>query len=532
LLTKKEKKELKRKYYSKADVTQVLGCLLQDTDLIDAREYKLTPEDFIEPFHSYIYKSIYNMHIDGLNDITATTIKDYLDRVSESGARIVFEINNGLEVISTMAKFSKMDNFSYHYNRIKKFSLLRDMIDDNVDINNILDKSRTLDKKVIREQEEEFDKWSLDDIIMETIEYKSMKYRENYNVDEEIEYSEAGENIEDILEVFRQGDTYGLLTNEEYSNSITLGNKRKTVELLSGGSGGGKSRRLIGKMVYLTAPEIWSREENRFIINSNNPENKLSSVYIGSELDINFEVKPIILATISGVETVDIKNYDNLTDEQKDRIEYAKKIMEKTKLHLYSLENYDMRTMERLVKKHQHNEDVYGLYFDYIEKTGNIIKEFKEIYSTQFVPSHELFLYVSKSLKERLAKKLNIFVMSSTQLNATSTTREHKVGASMFRGSFAVMDKADIASIVLVPSKEEMKIYEEYVVTQKGFSTELIRPNAIKHLFKNRNGVLVEIKIFQYVNLGNLDIRDLLVTDYNNMVIKVDRVKAEIIDIE
>jgi hypothetical protein len=148
------------------------------------------------------------------------------------------------------------------------------------------------------------------------------------------------------------------------------------------------------------------------------------------------------------------------------------------------------------------------------------------------VPSHELFLYVSKSLKEKLAKKLDVFVMSSTQLNATSTTREHKVGANMFRGSFAVMDKADIASIVLPPSKEEMKIYDEFIVTQKGLFKDTDRPNAIKHLFKNRNGVLVEIKIFQYINLGNMAIQDLLVTDYGNMVLSVEKVKAEIISEE
>ena len=401
------------------------------------------------------------------------------------------------------------------------------MIEDDIDVTTILDKSGVLEKEEVREQEVEFDKWELSDIIEELLDYKSNMYRDKYHTEEEIEYQTSGENMHEILDLYRQGDNYGLISQGKFYTAITLGNKRGTIELLSSVSGGGKSRRIIGKLTSLIAPELWDYNKEEFVPNINNPNNELSAVYIGSELDLSNEVKPIALATICGLETSQIKDYNNLTEEEEERIEKGIEIMDKMKLHLYSLLNYDIATIVRLVKKHQRNENVYALGFDYIEKTSNIVNEYKETYSSQFVPSHELYLYISKSLKERVAKKLDIYVVTATQLNAKSESNEHQVSSAMIRGSYALIDKFDIGCITLFIKPEELKVYESFLTTRRGFDRESLRPNMVSYVFKNRNGVYVLIKIFQCVNLGNMRTRDLLITNYHNEIINIEGVEKE-----
>lgn len=54
--------------FDKKAVFQVIGCLLQNPDLLE--EYPLSPEDFNgEDFHQIVFSSIYNLHNQGIKVI-------------------------------------------------------------------------------------------------------------------------------------------------------------------------------------------------------------------------------------------------------------------------------------------------------------------------------------------------------------------------------------------------------------------------------------------------------------------------------
>lgn len=52
-------------------------------------------------------------------------------------------------------------------------------------------------------------------------------------------------------------------------------------------------------------------------------------------------------------------------------------------------------------------------------------------------------------------------------------------------------------------------------------------PNMIYHLYKCRRGKITRVKVWMHVNLGNCRVQDLFVTNFDNVLIPVDKLTIE-----
>ena len=513
-------KKLQKMYYESRVGYQVIGCILKKPSLLQDMRFDLLPEYFYNDFHRGMFSTIYNLSIEGITEITGIEIEAYLHRTSPKWYKIIFEDTDGFEWLSNAVEQASLGNFEYNYSRLRKLSVLRNLIEDGIDVSDTLDLLE-VDPNTIEQQSMDLDKLSWTDI---TKRYtgKIINIESKYESDSDGDYKKAGDNSDEIKSRLKKGEAYGLMGISGYKNKVTYGCRRKKFHLMGASSGTGKSRGACGEITFLTAVEIWDYNEEKFVRNPNNPHGDLAGIYVGTELDLDMEVDIIMWATVSGLETSKIIEMD-LTEEEEERLDYAIDIIKRSKIHLYDRPNYDINTLERIVKKHQLNENVFCLGIDYILLTGNLVIEAREFSKGMYTREDQLFLFVSKSFKERLANKLNIYVSSSTQLNRSKDDKNAEKNEGMIRGSFALCDKVDVGSILMEIENYEIEKVQE--ILKKGFNT--MKPNQVEHIFKVRGGKLKKIRIFKNVNLGNMHSIDLFCTNWDYELIDVEQMFAE-----
>ncbi len=117
----------------------------------------------------------------------------------------------------------------------------------------------------------------------------------------------------------------------------------------------------------------------------------------------------------------------------------------------------------------------------------------------------EILLMFSTALKD-LAVELNIFMMSSTQVNANADNTTSIRNEASIAGSRSIINKADIGAVMARPTKEELDFFH----TEGGIQ---FTPNIVTDIFKVRSGEWNQVRIWSDVNLGNLRKNDLFVTN-------------------
>lgn len=513
-------KKLKKLYYDSRSGFQIIGCLLKKHDLLRDIKYQLNHSDFCVDFHKGIYTAINNLMEEGIEEITPIEIEAYLSRISPRYYKIVFEDNDGFDWMEESIKHASLANYEYSYSRLKKMSMLRDVIESGFSVDEILDLEE-IDNSIIEQQNSAFDKMTLND-LMKKYESKLLLIKSKYESGSHGDYKRAGYNAEKTLDRLKAGENFGLLGLSGYKNRVAYGCRRKKFHLVSSDTGGGKSRASCGEIVWLVALELWDESLGKFVINPNNPTGDLSGIYVGTELELDMEVDVIMWAVVSGIETSKIIEMD-LTEEEEDRLQYAIEVIKKSKIHLYDRPDYDIATLEGIVKKHQVNEDVYVLGVDYILLTSNLVLEAREYSQGMWTREDQLFLFISKCFKERLANALNIYVSSSTQLNRSVNDKAAEKNAGMIRGSFSLADKVDCGSIILEIEKQELEFIQE--ILKKGWGNKI--PTQVEHVFKIRGGKTKRCRIFRITNLGNMQTEDLFCTDWDYKLLDIEQVFAE-----
>ena len=517
-------KKLKNLYYDNRNGFQVLGCLMRSPSLIKEKKYQLSTQDFQEPLHKYLFGAIYNLVIQDLAQITPVEIETYLSNTSPKHHKVVFEDNDGFDWLDKAVdpEIVKLTNFDYNYNRLKKFTLLRNYIDEGFDVSEILDQTE-LDVSSIESQNEGFNEMTIEDITKH-FDRKIINVKSKINNIDDNNYRVAGNDSMQIKERMKLESPYGLMSNSGYWNAVTRGMLRSKFFIESGNSGSGKSRSALSKLVYACATELWDFELEKFVPNPNNPDGELSGVYIGTELALEDEVEVIMWAIISGVPTERIIE-NTYEDGEEERVEYAIGVLSRSKIHLYDDSNYGISTIESICDKHvTEDENFFGLFLDYIAITGEIMQEFSSQRKNMAIREDQIYLWMSSECK-RIAKKYDIFFGSSTQLNVKSSEGDKEKNAGMIRGSFSLMDKADLGLIFATPTTKELERVEDIIKKRGGFNN--LKPNRVEHIFKSRGTKYKEVRIFQHVDLGTMRIIDLFVTDYDFKQIDINPRYAE-----
>lgn len=496
----------------KKSIMNILGSLLKNPQLLsETDKYQLENEDFPERFHRIIFAAIHNLYKNGNEVVDVVEIDGFLSQYNVQYE--IFNQNKGVEYLQSIEEITNLDNFEYHYNRMKKFSLLREMKGVGFDVSEIYDDTIMNP----REQEKlmkEFDELNVKDIML-IYEEKMIDIKEKFESKSEMSGIQAGDGIEELIERLKVEPNVGLPLNSEMLTNVCLGARKSKLFLRSLASGHGKSRNSLADFCKLSAKGWYDSDIGEWVKN----EFDVGSLFISTEMTFE-ELQTPILAHIADVEE-DKLTLGRMTQEEEERIIYASNIIKSSRMYFEFLPDFSVEDIERVIEKNIIKSNVEYVFHDYLHSSIGILSGFAK-QSGINLREDQILLLMSDKLKQ-LANKFEVFIMTSTQLNdgwKEAWRKGDEIDQSFIAGSKSVVNKVDFSAIMLPISKKERKEIEE-IVSQR-FDKQ---PNYVTHVFKNRGGKHTSVKIFSHVNMGTIRIKDLFVTDNMNTLVHVDELE-------
>lgn len=500
---------------------QVLGGILRDPSLLSETEkYQLNNQDFPERFHTIIFAAINNLYNSGdIQQIDEIEIDGFL---SQYGVQYeIFNQNKGIEYLQSVQELFKSGNFDYYYERLKKFTLIREMNGLGFDV------SEVYDTEIMnpREQEDlliQFDKMTIPDILR-IYEAKMMEIQDKFESNSEAKGIHAGEGIDELLDRLEQSPDIGLPLNSEMLTSASRGCRKQKFYLRSSYSGGGKTRSMIGDALRLSAKGWYDSESEEWVQN----EFDVRSVVISTEMTFE-ELQTPALAYIADIDEEKI-HLNTLNETERKRIRYAANILKDSNVYLEHLPHFDVKDIERTIVKNIINNDVEYVFFDYLHSNISLLGDFARSSGIN-LREDQILLFMADSLKA-IANKHDIFLMSATQLNDSwkeASKNGEDIDYTVVRGSKAIVDKVDLFCVMLPISKKEQKETDEISRSVNTFPN--IAPNTVTHISKNRGNRYDNIKIFSYIDLGTVRVTDLFITDNDNKLVTINKITIKNIE--
>lgn len=490
--------------YDRQSENFVIGSLLNLPLLIHDENYVLSPTDFVSKRNQIIYSVIHNMATQGIEKITPQDVDSYLMRFPEQYQ--VYNENSGIQALISVSDAvgnPDIKMFESHYNRVKKFTILRDLEGVGLDTTSFYDKDALFNSKV----NEEFEQLSADDIISKVKE-KINGIEDKYISKKKATAQDASEGIANIIEMFKNRPEVGEFLDGDIYNYAVRGGRFGKFYLNSAASGHGKTRIMVGHAAGMAFPKL--DIDGNIVVK----EKYHKVLFVATEQDPT-EIQTLLLANISGVNEGKIL-LGSFTKEEEERLKLAAKIIQKYSGNFIIewIPDPSIAIVRTKIIKHIYKESISFIFYDYIFSSPALLSEFRDLRIREDV----VLMMLSNTLKE-IAVEHQVFIMSSTQLNS-EWQKQTVRNANLIRGSRAVVDKIDVGSI-------SVKIDAEELAAVNGLIEELKPkhlPNMVTDVYKNRRGELTEIKIFRHFDYGTCRVTDLFMTDsYYNLKTNYER---------
>lgn len=150
-----------RDYQNSSAIREVIGCLLKDPTLLV--NHKITKEDFVEAFHKLLFVTINNLFVQGVSKIDAIVIEEAIKR-DYSSLYNIYTKNNGNYYVTANQKTAILANFEANYNEMKKFTALRGLRNQGIEVDDLFDPSEP-DPEVADKKRALLNKMSVEDVI-------------------------------------------------------------------------------------------------------------------------------------------------------------------------------------------------------------------------------------------------------------------------------------------------------------------------------------------------------------------------------
>lgn len=377
----------------------LIGCLFREPDLLlDYGELIKSSYDFNQPTNKFLYDSIvtlYSQHAG--TDINEVKINIYMN--SDEERKREYERIKGYKYIDRLKKLVDTDDFPVYYEKLKKFSLLREFERKGFPVQKLMSRK-------------DFDRLTSEQII------KGMEYQINTigTVIGGVQDSVIlGRSMTEKVQQWKVAPDVGLPVPFEIINTLIRGLRGKKFNLFGMHSGCGKSRTTskiacylgikLGIPVLVAANEQDEDEWDAMVISCvvNNPE---------FGFDIMLKRKGI-----SGIDETKIVTGALTPDEEEIVNEAAKYIEQNTKIHFLELDQFDELTLKRQIKRHK-------------LKGCKLV-----IYDTMKSADHDWMSFVKTAdmLKE-VAKELDLPLWSTFQLTDDSLFNEILTSQSIANG--------------------------------------------------------------------------------------------------
>lgn len=484
----------------KTATMQVLGTLMKNPQLV--LKYPLTIDDFVETLYKIIYGAIYNLARDGAEVLDIPTIESYLEENYPTKYK-TFEKHSGHRYLERALQLNNPDNMKMYYDEVRKYSLLREYINNGIDVGEFFN-PKEVDPDIAAKIADNFGSVNVEQ-LGDYFRTKVLRINNAYN-NKSIRTSikAGGEDARIQKNLWRESARLGISYASNYLNDATDGIRQKKYTVISAGTGCGKTRMTIANIGHSFSPEYYDLDSKKWVINDNGTQNKC--LYIGTEMELREEVEPILEAYIAGVPESHILHPSEYAPGEEERVDKAIDILSRGYIYMEYLPNYCLSTLEEVIANHVYEHGVTHVFFDYIHLTTNLSAEYSR--ASGLKDREDLVLAnVSTKLKE-WTEKYNISIDTWTQVNgdfAQDAIRDQR----LVRGSKAIIDKADVAGILSVPSEAEKRKID-------GLLRHVFLHNKLMCLsiYKNRGKQFTNIKIWLDVDYDTMRVSDLFVTDY------------------
>lgn len=495
------------KLQDKKAITQLFAGLMALPERLGNKEYDIQLDDFVEKIHKVIFAAIKNLYLNEAVKISPIEIDSYLSNYTDQYR--IFNDNDGIDYLQKLEELGEPDNFDMHYQRVKKFSFLRECRKVGIDVSDIYDE-KVVDLKEEQKRNDRFDEMTLSDMAKH-IELKMIEIREQFvNTTGSESGGHISTNAKEIVKSKRGNPNYGAPMASQYLNYILRGSRLKKTFCKHGNTGGGKSRLGMANLAVKTIPVIWDSKTKKWIKTGANG----NGLFISTELDEEESKLPFI-CYIADVEENKIHE-DTLTDEEAQRIDIATNILEKSNLWFEELADFDIEDIEALITKYINKHDVHFIEFDYIHMSLKILTSLSSK-GIKNLREDQVILLMGIALKN-LCNQKNVHIESSTQLN-DNQNKDNNRDHSWIRGSKALADKLDGGYIILDIREKEQKVID--AIYSSGINLPFgLEPNITLNIYKNRGGRYKLVTIFGHFNRGTLRFTDLFCTTYKGELIQ------------
>jgi replicative DNA helicase len=499
----------------KRSIFNILGCLMQKPSILNESKYNIEKDDFPESFHRICFAAINNLYEQEIEFIDYVMIDNFLSNYDVQYK--IFNDNEGLDYLIQAKEKSNLKNFDYHYSRLKKFSFLRSLKENGVNIDDIYDED-TLNPKEREAMQDRFDKMTIQDIANE-IDRKLLEIKESFLIEYGSHGQQAGKGMKELKETLKETPAVGAPLVGKMFTTITRGARLKKLYLRSAPTGVGKTRFSLGDATNLAVNQIYDTDKKKWVSNGTSEP----TLFITTELEMD-EVQTPMMAFVSGVDEDTI--LDGLCNADEDeRTDKAIEIIDNSPLWIEHLPNFDIEDVERTIQKYVLNHSVKYVFFDYIHTSLKLLSALAQESKGMKLREDNVLLMFADRLKQ-MCNKLGVFIFTATQVSG-DWNNPKEANQNLLRGSKAMADKIDAGVIARIPSKIELDSVKH--ILSKGFMKE---PNMVFDFYKNRRSKIVHIKLWSYADLGTCRTTDLFVTDKEYKLIPVDETVVEMFEDE
>lgn len=397
-----DKRSVQQKLYDSNAAMYVLGYVMEQPAALRGEKYYLTTNDFVKIGHQIIFSAIYNLAQQGAERIFPQDIDLYLAQYAEQYS--IYTEGGGLNFLMQLEKnnFGRDEaQFQLHYEKMKKFTILRDLEKAGFDTRSIY--NRDVDFLSIQQEVMKLNSLSLGEII-DKFRVKLVKI-EKGNINKTDQYFQtAAKGLRALVQDFKTNPDVGSELEGELLNYIVRGARPGKLYLISMPQGHGKTRTMVGNACKMAFPRI----ENGKVVSG-----ELQKVlYIATE-QLPDEIQTLILSYVSGVDEEKILR-GTLTNSEDLLIEQAIQIIEKYQDNFLIdvLVSPNIPEMRAKIIEPVLNKGVESVFFDYIfiptEDDPTTLRRDLRI--------DQLLMLTSNALKE-IAAMYDIFIMTGTQVN-------------------------------------------------------------------------------------------------------------------
>jgi len=490
----------------KTSYIHIFSGLLKNPMLLS--EYKLSNSDFPEKFHRVLFSAIHNLKENGITELSDITIDGYLKDMPTQ--QKIFEDNQGIEYINFCLENGEPTNFEYHYQRIKKFSLLREYASIGLRVEEIYNVGFQNAQEEI-EQNIRFNNMSIEQITR-VFEGKLATIKDDYIMDVDGFGGHSAQNVDSILEKAFGQPNYGAPFQSGFYNSITRGARRRKLYCRSGNSGSGKTRGGLADLAYQTMPIVYDISLGKWVFTGNMEK----GLFISTELEEEEIVLPL-LCYIANVEEENLHNHV-ITEEEQARLIVAKEILKKSHFYLEILFDFDADDLSHLIQKYVSRHDVGYVFFDYIQTTTKMFESMHKR-GAKGLQEHQLLRILSVHLKN-MCNKFNIWIGTSTQLNDKwKDDGNINLDASAIAGAKAIVDKLDLGAIQIPLTPKDLDFWNK--IKQDVDTPMGLEPTHTINVFKNRGNRWILVRIWVHFEMGTLRYHDMFVTNYKNELVNI-----------